>query len=99
MYVQVAHYKLGTGSAADLRARVEQGPVKVMTEVPGFVAYYAFDAGDGVVASVNVFADRSGLEEAERKLGGWIEQTISDFDISPGEVSAGEVFASTRPSA
>jgi hypothetical protein len=99
MYVQVAHYKLGTGSVADLRSRVEEGPVKVMTEVPGFIDYYAFDAGDGLVASVNVFADRSGLEEAEQRLGGWIEQTISDFDISPGEVSEGEVFASARPSA
>jgi hypothetical protein len=99
VYVQVAHYKLGHGSVEELRSRVEQGPVRVMTEVPGFVDYYAFDAGDGVVASVNVFADRSGLEEAERRLGEWIEQTISAFDISPGEVSEGEVFASTRPSA
>ena len=99
MYVQVAHYKLGTGSVADLRSRVEQGPMKVMAKVPGFVDYYAFDAGGGVVASVNVFTDRSGLEEAERRLGEWIEQTIADFDISPGELSEGEVFASSRPSA
>jgi len=99
VYVQVAHYKLGTGLVEDLRSRVEQGPVKVMGELPGFVDYYAFDAGDGVVASVNVFADRSSLEEAERRLVEWIEQTVSDFDISPGAVSEGEVFASTRPSA
>ena len=96
MYVQVAHYRLGTGSVEDLRSRVEEGPVKVMGELPGFVDYYAFDAGDGVVASVSVFADRSGVEEAERRLAEWIEQTISDLDISPGEVSEGEVFASTR---
>jgi hypothetical protein len=96
MYVQVAHYKLGTGTAEDLRPRVEEGPVKVMGDVPGFVDYFAFDAGDGVVASVSVFADRSGVEEAERRLAGWIEQTVSELDISPGEVSEGDVFASTR---
>ena len=96
MYVQVAHYKLGRGSAGELRSRVKQGPVKVMAEVPGFVDYYAFDAGGGMVASVTVFADRSGLEEAEGRLGEWIEETISEFDISPGDVSEGEVFASTR---
>jgi hypothetical protein len=99
MYLEVAHYKLGKGSVEELRARVEQGPVKVMAEVPGFVDYYAFDAGAGVVASVSVFTDRSGLEEAEGRLGEWVEQTIADFDISPGEIAEGEVFACTRSSA
>jgi hypothetical protein len=96
MYIQVAHYKLGTGSAEDLRPRAEEGPMKVMRDVPGFVDYYAFDAGDGLVASVSVFADRSGLDEAERRLADWVEQTVSELDISPGQVSEGEVFASTR---
>jgi hypothetical protein len=99
MYVQVAHYKLGAGTADDLRPRVEEGPVQVMREVPGFVDYYAFDAGEGVVASVSVFADRSGVEEAERRLADWIEQTVGALDISPGEISEGEVFASARPEA
>jgi hypothetical protein len=96
MYVQVAHYKLGVGRAEDLRLRAEEGPMKVMRDVPGFVDYYAFDAGDGLVASVSVFADRSGVDEAERRLADWVEQTVSEFDISPGQVSEGEVFASTR---
>ena len=97
MYVQVAHYRLGAGTAEDLRPRVEEGPVQVMRDVPGFVDYYAFDAGDGVVASVVVFADRAGVDEAERRLAGWIDETLPALDISPGEVSEGEVFASTRP--
>ena len=33
MYVQVAHYKLGTGTVEGLRPRVEEGPVQVMGEV------------------------------------------------------------------
>ena len=99
MYVQVAHYRLGTGAVEDLRSRVEEGPVKVMREVPGFVDYYAFDSGNGVVASVSVFADRFGVEEAERRLAGWIEETAGHFDISPGEVSEGDVFATTRAAA
>lgn len=99
MYVQVAHYTLGTGTVEDLRPRVEEGPVKAMGDVPGFVDYYAFDVGDGAIASVSVFADRSGVEEAERRLADWIEQTVAELDISPGEVSEGKVFASTRPAA
>ena len=96
MYVQVAHYRLGRGSVEELAGRAIEGPVKVMREVPGFIDYYAFDVGDGVVASVSVFEDRIGVEEAERRLADWIEQTISDFEISPGDVSEGQVIASTR---
>ena len=96
MYIQVAHYKLGTGTVEDLRTRVEEGPLKVMRDVPGFVDYYAFDAGDGLVASVSAFADRSGLEEAERRLAEWIEQTVAQLEIAPGQVSEGEVFATSR---
>jgi hypothetical protein len=96
MYVQVAHYRLGRGTVDELRARVERGPARTMREVTGFVGYYAFDAGGGVVASVTIFADRTGLEEAELRLSGWVEQTISDFDISPGAVTEGEVFATAH---
>jgi hypothetical protein len=68
--------------------------VKVMREVPGFVDYYAFDAGGRVVASVAVFADRTGLEEAERRLAGWVEQTVSELDQHP---SGGLATAGTWP--
>lgn len=67
-----------------------------MHEVAGFIEYYAFDAGEGVVASGSVFEDRCGVEEAERRLADWVERTIADFQISPGDVSEGEVLASTR---
>jgi hypothetical protein len=99
MYVQVASYRLGRGSVEQLTDRVREGPLKAMREVPGFVDYYAYDAGEGVVASVTVFEDRNGVEEAERRLADWIGQTITEFEISPGEASEGEVFASTRSDA
>jgi hypothetical protein len=38
-----------------------------MGDVPGFVAHDAFDAGDGVVASVSVFPDLPGVGETKRK--------------------------------
>lgn len=75
---------------------MEQGPVHVMREIPSFVDYYTFDAANGVIASVSVFEDRTGVEESGRRLASWIEQTARDCDITPGEVSKGEVFAGTR---
>lgn len=50
MFVQVAHYKLGKGSVEQLQPRISAGPAAVMATIPGFVAYYAFDPGDGGAA-------------------------------------------------
>lgn len=95
MYVQVARYRLGTGSPEELLPKIEEGNLPVLREVPGFVSYYALRLADDEVASVIVFTDRSGVETAESRLAGWIERTVQEFDISPGEVTEGEVLVHT----
>jgi hypothetical protein len=94
VYVQVAQYRLARGSVAELADRAGTGPLRAMPDVPGFIAYYAFQAGDDMVASVSVFEDAAGVQEAERRLADWVERTVAEFQISPGEVREGEVFAS-----
>ncbi len=96
MYVQVARYKLGRGSAEDLVPKISEGNLPVMRGVSGFVEYYALRLADDEVASVAVFRDRSGVEEAENKLAAWIERTVEEFEVTPGEVTEGEVLVTTR---
>ena len=67
-----------------------------MRGVEGFIEYYALRLADDEVASVTIFRDRSGVEEAERQLASWIERTVEEFDITPGLVTEGEVLATTR---
>jgi len=95
MHVQVASYRLGSGSIADLARRVEEGNIPVVRDVPGFLAYYAIDAGEGVVASVLVFEDAAGAAEAENRLADWIESTMTEFAVTPLDVLQGPVFASS----
>jgi hypothetical protein len=94
MYVQVASYRLGSGSTAELSRRIEESNLPVVRSVPGFVGYYAFKAYDGVVASVLLFESRSGVEEAEKRLADWIEQTVEQFEVTPLAVLEGDVIAS-----
>jgi hypothetical protein len=95
MYIQVASYRLGSGSIDELVRRIEEGNLPVVRTVPGFLAYHAFDAGDGVVASVLLFKSRSGVEEAERRLAEWIEKTVEEFEVEPLDVREGNVIASS----
>ena len=95
VFVQVASYRLGSGSTAELARRIEQGNLPVIRAIPGFVAYHAFETADGVVASVLLFESASGVEEAEKRLAGWIEDVVEQFDVEPLAVLEGEVIASS----
>jgi hypothetical protein len=53
MYVAVRRYE-GVSDSQKVAQLVEQVYVPIISEMPGFVAYYWVDAGDGVIASTSV---------------------------------------------
>jgi hypothetical protein len=65
----------------------------ITSEVPGFVAYYLVDAGDGVTFSVSIFEDQSGAEEANRRAADFVQQNLASFLPNPPQTTAGEVVA------
>ena len=91
MYVSVRRYKMEPGSVDELMRRVEEGFVPIVSKGPGFVAYYALDAGDGVVASISVFEDQAGAEESNRMAADWVRENLASLLPNPPEVTAGEV--------
>ncbi len=63
----------------------------IVSEAPGFIAYYVLDAGDGVVASINIFEDQAGAEESNRRAAGWVKENVASMLPTPPEITAGEV--------
>jgi len=51
MYAVVRRYD-GVTDLAEAARRVQEGFIPLLREVPGFVAYYALDAGGGVIVSL-----------------------------------------------
>lgn len=80
------------GSVDELMRRVEAGFVPIVSQAPGFIAYYALDAGDGVVASINVFEDQAGAEESNRRAAGWVKENVGSLLPNPPQITAGEVI-------
>lgn len=64
---------------------------RLLTTVPGFVSYYAFRSGDGMV-SVSVCDDKAGVEETTRRAADWVRENLSASGMNPPQVSTGEVF-------
>ena len=91
MYASIRRYKTSPGAAAELARRVNQGFVPIISQAPGFVAYYVVDAGNDVVASVSVFQDQAGSEESNRMAADWVKENIASLLPAPPEITAGAV--------
>jgi hypothetical protein len=90
MYAAVRRYE-GVPDPREMARRVNEGFLPITSEVPGFVAYYLVDAGDGVTFSVNIFEDQSGAEEANRRAADFVQQNLASLLPNPPQTTAGEV--------
>ncbi|MFB6615006.1 hypothetical protein ACFCV9_12445 [Streptomyces sp. NPDC056367] len=73
--------------------RVDEGFVPILRQVPGFVAYYWIDAGDGVMVSTSVFDDRDGAEESITRAAEFVRESLASLLPNPPQITAGEVMA------
>jgi hypothetical protein len=93
MYATVRRYEDVT-DPAEAGRRVSEGFVPLIQQIPGFVAYYWVDAGDGVMASTSVFEDRRGAEASTEMAANWVRENIASLLPNPPLMTAGEVVAS-----
>jgi hypothetical protein len=102
MYATVRRYE-GVTDPAEAGRRVAEGFVPILREVPGFVAYYWVDAGDGVMvstsifedleATMGIFEDREGVAESNRRAAEWVRENLAHLLPNPPQITAGEVVA------
>jgi hypothetical protein len=70
---------------------VDEGFVPIISEMPGFVAYYAVDAGDGVVLSTSVFKHKDAEEQSTFLAGEFVAEHLAPLLPNPPQITAGEV--------
>ncbi len=102
MYATVRRYE-GVTDPAEAGRRVAEGFLPILREVPGFVAYYWADAGDGVMVSTSIFEDleategifedREGVAESNRRAAEWVRENLAQLLPNPPQITAGEVVA------
>ena len=92
MYATVRRYE-GVPDPKEAGRQVDEGFVPIISEVPGFVAYYWVDAGDGVMISTSVYEDQSGAEESNRRAADFVQENLASLLPNPPQITAGEVVA------
>jgi hypothetical protein len=93
MYVAVRRYE-GVTDPQKVAQLVDEGFIPIISEMPGFVAYYCVDAGDGVIVSTSVFEHKDAEEQSNFRAGEFVTEHLAPLLPNPPQVSAGEVVAS-----
>ena len=92
MYVAVRRYE-GVTDPQKAGQLVDEGFVPIISELPGFVAYYFVDAGDGVMVSTGVFEHKDAEEQSNFRAGQFVAENLAPLLPNPPQVTAGEVVA------
>ena len=92
MYVAVRRYE-GVTDPSEAGRIVDEGFVPLISEIPGFIAYYWVDAGDGVMVSTSVFEHKDAEEQTNFVAGEFVQEHLLPLLPNRPQISAGEVVA------
>jgi hypothetical protein len=92
MYVAVRRFE-GVSDPQKVAQVAEEGFVPIISELPGFVAHYVVDAGDGVMVSTSVFEHKAAEEQSTFRAGEFVAEDLGLLSPNPPQVTAGEVVA------
>ena len=90
MYVAMRRYE-GVTDPQKVKKLGDEGWVQTLSEMPGFVAHYLVDAGDGVMAAISVFEHKEAEEQSTFRAGEFIQEQAAALLPNPPQVTAGEV--------
>ena len=92
MYAAVRRYE-GITDDAEAGRLVRESFLPQLDDIPGFIAYYWIDAGNGVMASLSVFEDKEGADKSVELAHDWIVETAPNLFPNPPRVTEGLVVA------
>jgi hypothetical protein len=95
MYASVRQYTINPGQGrVDEAARdVHGGLGPILSQAPGFVAYYVLDAGNNNIVAISIFESQAAAAAADSAATGWIRQHMAGLASSPPSIAEGEVIA------
>jgi hypothetical protein len=95
MYAAIRQGRAKAGMAEELTRRIKEGAIPIISDVPGFRAYYVIYAPDDTVTAISIFDDHAGAEESNRRGLAWIEESLAPLLTGSATAVAGPVIVHT----
>jgi hypothetical protein len=92
MYATVRRYE-GVKDPDEAARLVNEGFLQLISQIPGFIAYYWVNAGGGVMVSTSVFQDKGSAEESNKRAADYVRENLVTVLPNAPQITAGEVVA------
>jgi hypothetical protein len=90
MHISIRRYTQ-VRSIGEVCRKISESFVPLLRRSPGFIAYYAIDAGSGEMATISIFSTEAMALESNEKAASWMKDNVADLQPVPAEITAGEV--------
>ena len=95
MYAAIRQGKAKAVMAEELATRITEGAIPIISDVPGFRAYYVVYAPDDTVTAISIFDSFAGAEESNTRALAWIETSLVPLLSRQTTAVAGPVIVHT----
>ena len=98
MYMVIRHYHdVDPAYAQRSLERNRNTLVPLLSQQPGFVAYYTLEGEDGTAVSIGVYDSKEEAERSNQIAAEWVKQNSTEFIRKPPTVTQGEVLVYKGP--
>jgi oxalate decarboxylase/phosphoglucose isomerase-like protein (cupin superfamily) len=96
MYSSIRRYTTNPNDAAAIIELIKQGSIESRIGIlPGFVAYYIINCGDGTLLTINVFEEQADAELSNTIAAEWVkEYVLPKYSLPPPEITVGKIVLS-----
>jgi hypothetical protein len=96
MYATIRRYSTKTAATKEtidgLKRRIEENFVPKISDIRGFHTYGVLNVGDKELLSINIFEDRQGAAESNRRAQEFVQKDPLKDQLSKPEVLEGELL-------
>jgi hypothetical protein len=90
MHISIRRYTQ-VRSVSEVCRKISESFVPLLRRSPGFIAYYAIDAGGGTMATISIFSTEAMALESNEKAATWLKENVADLQPMAAEITSGQV--------
>ena len=94
-YAAIRQGKAKADMPEELKRTIKVEAIPIVSDVPGFKAYYVIYAPDNTVTAISIFDDCAGAQESNKRALTWIEKNLAPLLTGPATAVAGPVIVHT----
>lgn len=91
MYTSIRHYQFKPGTVAEAARLTQEHFVPVISQAPGFIAYYVVTEENDRATSISIFESQAQAEASIQLASEWVKKLLAELVVGPPTIISGEI--------